>query len=58
MAITFNLVATILLVVFVAGLVGMFLDSSERPRNLLIGAAVFCSLMLTAFIWQLGIFAP
>ena len=58
MATAFNSVATILLVVFVAGLVGMFLDSSEPRRNLLIGATVFCSLMLTAFIWQLGIFAP
>ena len=53
------MVATIFLLVFVVGLIEMLLDYSEPCRNhLLIGGTVFCSLMLTAFIWQVGIFAP
>jgi hypothetical protein len=58
MLITFNLIATILLLCFVVGLIGMFLDATEpRRRNLLIGATVFCSIMLTGLIWRVGVFA-
>ena len=53
----FKLVLTILLLMAVAGLINAILGSKARTQNLLIGATVFCSVMLATFVWGVGIFS-
>jgi len=52
----FEILLTAVLFWLVTLLVDQTLKSNMRRSNYLIGVAVFCCVMLAAFLWNVGIF--